>query len=76
MVARVKRPLRIGKMYMESGVVRSVNHNAPPSWNEGTFSAIFRIYIEKQSLVRFMSTGHLAQTTTNKFMVGVSHLII
>lgn len=23
---------------------RSVNHNAPPSWNGGTFSAMFRIY--------------------------------
>jgi hypothetical protein len=43
-VKSVARPLMTGKMKKLSGVVRSVNHKAPPSLNEGTFSAMFLIY--------------------------------
>ena len=34
----------IGKMQRASGVVRSVNQNAPPPFKDGTFSTMFDIY--------------------------------
>jgi hypothetical protein len=46
-VKSVARPLMTGKMKKLSGVVRSVNHKAPPSLNEGTFSAMFLIAKKK-----------------------------
>ena len=34
----------MGKMQRASGVVRSVNQNAPPPFKDGTFSTMFDIY--------------------------------
>lgn len=37
--------VKAGKMYKASGVERSINQEAPPCLNDGTFSAIFVIYL-------------------------------
>lgn len=51
-VAKKANAVRTGKMYKLSGVVRSVNQNAPPPLNDGTFSTMFVIYKRKDNNVR------------------------
>lgn len=46
-VIRKDTAVKTGKMYIASGVVRSVNQKAPPFLNDGTFSAIFDICMKK-----------------------------
>jgi hypothetical protein len=39
----MNRDVIIGNMQKASGVVRSVNQNAPPPFRDGTFSTMFDI---------------------------------
>lgn len=54
-VAKKANAVNTGKMYWESGVVKSVNQNAPPPLNEGTFSTMFDIY-NKECQLNFPQT--------------------
>lgn len=42
--------VKTGKIYMLSGVVKSVNQNAPPCLKDGTFSTMFDIYIQNDQM--------------------------
>jgi hypothetical protein len=42
-VRMMNRDVIIGNMQKASGVVRSVNQNAPPPFRDGTFSTMFDI---------------------------------
>lgn len=42
-VTKNDNAVKAGKMYKVSGVVRSVNQEAPPCLNDGIFSAMFDI---------------------------------
>lgn len=41
-------PVKTGKIYKASGVVRSVNQYAPPVLNDGTFSAMLVTYKKEE----------------------------